>query len=336
MNVLLTGGAGYIGSHTAIALTQAGLSPVILDNFLNSNPEVLHRLKTITGLRFECIQGDVADVSLVKKIIYDHQVRAVIHFAADKAVGESVQRPIKYFKNNIGGLVGLLSAIQDTDCRDFVYSSSATVYGEPNCVPITEESAVGYTSPYAQTKIIGEQILQTVAQSDASFRLAILRYFNPAGAHESGLIGEDPSDTPNNLVPYLAQVAIGRRPRLQVFGNDYPTPDGTGIRDYIHVMDLAQGHVASLKALEQHGNHLVNLGAGRGYSVLEVIRAYGLASNREIPYEIVGRRSGDIATCFADPALANQLLQWRAKRGLTEICESSWKWQSQNPNGYLG
>ena len=336
MNVLLTGGAGYIGSHTAIALTQAGLSPVILDNFSNSNPEVLHRLKTITGLRFECIQGDVADVSLLKKIIQDYQVRAVIHFAADKAVGESVQHPIKYFKNNIGGLVGLLSAIQDTDCRDFVYSSSATVYGEPNCVPITEESAVGYTSPYAQTKIIGEQILQTVAQSDASFRLAILRYFNPAGAHESGLIGEDPSDTPNNLVPYLAQVAIGRRPRLQVFGNDYPTPDGTGIRDYIHVMDLAQGHVASLKALGQHGNHLVNLGAGRGYSVLEVIRAYGIASTREIPYEIVGRRSGDIATCFADPTLARQLLKWQAKRGLTEICESSWKWQSQNPNGYLG
>ena len=336
MNVLLTGGAGYIGSHTAIALTQAGLSPVILDNFSNSNPEVLHRLKTITGLRFACIQGDVADVSLVKKTIQDHQVRAVIHFAADKAVGESVQHPVKYFKNNIGGLVGLLSAIQDTDCRDFVYSSSATVYGEPNCAPITEESAVGYTSPYAQTKLIGEQILQTVAQSNASFRLAILRYFNPAGAHESGLIGEDPSDTPNNLVPYLAQVAIGRRPRLQVFGNDYPTPDGTGIRDYIHVMDLAQGHVASLKGLEQHGNHLVNLGAGRGHSVLEVIRAYGIVSNREIPYEIVGRRSGDIATCFADPTLANQLLEWRAKRELTEICESSWKWQSQNPNGYLG
>jgi UDP-glucose 4-epimerase len=336
MKVLLTGGAGYIGSHTAIALTQAGLSPVILDNFSNSNPEVLHRLKTITGLRFESIQGDVADVSLVKKIIKDHQVRAVIHLAADKAVGESVQHPVKYFKNNIGGLVGLLSAIQHTDCRNFVYSSSATVYGEPNCVPIAEESAVGYTNPYAQTKIIGEQILQTVAQSNTHFRLAILRYFNPAGAHESGLIGEDPSDTPNNLVPYLAQVAIGRRPRLQVFGNDYPTPDGTGIRDYIHVMDLAQGHVASLKALEQHGSHLVNLGAGRGYSVLEVIRAYGIASNREIPYEIVGRRSGDIATCFADPALANQLLQWRAKRGLTEICESSWKWQSQNPNGYLG
>jgi UDP-glucose 4-epimerase len=336
MNVLLTGGAGYIGSHTAIALTQAGLSPVILDNFSNSNPEVLHRLKTITGLRFESIQGDVADVSLVKKIIKDHQVRAVIHFAADKAVGESVQHPVKYFKNNIGGLVGLLSAIQHTDCRNFVYSSSATVYGEPNRVPITEESAVGYTNPYAQTKIIGEQILQTVAQSNSDFRLAILRYFNPAGAHESGLIGEDQTDIPNNLVPYLAQVAIGRRPRVQVFGNDYPTLDGTGIRDYIHVMDLAQGHVASLKALEQHGSHLVNLGAGRGYSVLEVIRAYGIASNRQIPYEIVGRRSGDIATCFADPALANQLLQWQAKRGLTEICESSWRWQSQNPNGYLG
>jgi UDP-glucose 4-epimerase len=336
MNVLLTGGAGYIGSHTAIALTQAGLNPVIIDNFSNSHPEVLNRLKTITGREFACIEGDVADTTLIKKVIQNYRITAVIHFAAFKAVGESVKRPVEYFKNNIGGLVSLLSAIQDSECRDFVYSSSATVYGDPNRVPITEESLVGYTSPYAQTKVIGEQILQTVAQSNTHFRLAILRYFNPAGAHESGLIGEDPSDTPNNLVPYLAQVAIGRRPRLQVFGSDYPTPDGTGIRDYIHVMDLAQGHVASLKALGQHGNHLVNLGAGRGYSVLEVIRAYSIASTREIPYEIVGRRSGDIATCFADPTLARQLLKWQAKRGLTEICESSWKWQSQNPNGYLG
>jgi UDP-glucose 4-epimerase len=336
MNVLLTGGAGYIGSHTAIALAQAGLNPVIIDNFSNSHPEVLNRLKTITGREFACIEGDVADTTLIKKVIQNYRITAVIHFAAFKAVGESVKRPVEYFKNNIGGLVSLLSAIQDSECRDFVYSSSATVYGDPNRVPITEESLVGYTSPYAQTKVIGEQILQTVSQSNTHFRLAILRYFNPAGAHESGLIGEDPSDTPNNLVPYLAQVAIGRRPRLQVFGNDYPTPDGTGIRDYIHVMDLAQGHVASLKALEQHGSHLVNLGAGRGYSVLEVIRAYGIASNREIPYEIVGRRSGDIATCFADPSLARQLLKWQTKRGLTEICESSWKWQSQNPNGYLG
>ena len=336
MKVLLTGRAGYIGSHTAIALTQAGLNPVIIDNFSNSHPEVLNRLKTITGREFACIEGDVADTTLIKKVIQNYRITAVIHFAAFKAVGESVKRPVEYFKNNIGGLVSLLSAIQDSECRDFVYSSSATVYGDPNRVPITEESLVGYTSPYAQTKVIGEQILQTVAQSNTHFRLAILRYFNPAGAHESGLIGEDPSDTPNTLVPYLAQVAIGRRPRLQVFGSDYPTPDGTGIRDYIHVMDLAQGHEASLKALGQHGNHLVNLGAGRGYSVLEVIRAYGIASTREIPYEIVGRRSGDIATCFADPTLARQLLKWQAKRGLTEICESSWKWQSQNPNGYLG
>ena len=336
MNVLLTGGAGYIGSHTAIALAQAGLNPVIIDNFSNSNPEVLNRLETITGREFACIEGDVADTALIKKVIQNHRITAVIHFAAFKAVGESVEHPVKYFRNNLGGLLGLLSAIQDTECRHFVYSSSATVYGEPNRVPITEKFSVGYTNPYAQSKIIGEQILQSVAQLNSRFRLAILRYFNPAGAHESGLIGEDPSDTPNNLLPYVAQVAIGRRPRLQIFGNDYPTLDGTGIRDYIHVMDLAQGHVASLKALEQHGSHLVNLGAGRGYSVLEVIRAYEVASNREIPYEIVGRRSGDIATCFADPALATQLLQWRAKQGLTEICESSWKWQSQNPNGYLG
>lgn len=334
MKILLTGGAGYIGSHTAVALVAAGHEPVLLDNFSNSHPGVLDRLATIIGHRLTCIEADVRDIAAVSQALKTHAIEAVIHFAASKAVGESVEKPLFYYQNNVGGLVALLSAMDAAGCRQLVYSSSCTVYGDPATVPITEDMPTGYANPYGHTKLIGEQMLQSLCALDARWRCAILRYFNPVGAHESGLIGEDPADIPNNLMPYVAQVAVGKLQEVRVFGSDYPTPDGTGVRDYIHVMDLAEGHVASLAKLVSAGSHLVNLGTGQGLSVLQVITAYAQASGRNIPYVLAPRRSGDIAQAYADPARAQALLGWKAKRSLAEMCASSWAWQSENPNGY--
>jgi UDP-glucose 4-epimerase len=334
MNVLLTGGAGYIGSHMAVALAQAGHQPVVLDNFCNSKPSVMGRLAALCGEALPLVEADVRDTAAVAQALNEYRIEAVVHFAALKAVGESVAKPLLYFENNVGGLLSLLKAMQSTGCRQIVFSSSAVVYGDPARVPISEDHPVGYTNAYAQTKLVGEQCLQTLSQSDSSWRVAVLRYFNPVGAHSSGQIGEDPSGTPNNLVPYIAQVAVGRRERLQVFGSDYATPDGTGVRDYIHIQDLVAGHLASLRVLGEQGSHLVNLGTGRGYSVMEVIEAYARASGRPIPYEMAPRRPGDVATVFTDPTRAQALLGWQAKFDLDDMCRSSWNWQQQNPNGY--
>jgi UDP-glucose 4-epimerase len=334
MNVLLTGGAGYIGSHMAVALAQAGHRPVVLDNFCNSKPSVMGRLAALCGEALPLVEADVRDTSAVVRAITEHRIEAVVHFAALKAVGESVAKPLFYFENNVGGLLSLLKAMQSTGCRQIVFSSSAVVYGDPARVPISEDDPVGFTNAYAQTKLVGEQFLEALAQSDSSWRVAVLRYFNPVGAHPSGQIGEDPSGIPNNLVPYIAQVAVGRRESLQVFGSDYATPDGTGVRDYIHIQDLVAGHLASLRVLGERGSHLVNLGTGRGYSVMEVIEAYASASGQPIPYEMAPRRPGDVATVFTDPTRAQALLGWQAQFGLDDMCQSSWHWQQQNPDGY--
>ena len=334
MNVLLTGGAGYIGSHMAVALAQAGHQPVVLDNFCNSKPSVMGRLAALCGEALPLVEADVRDTAAVAQALNEYRIEAVVHFAALKAVGESVAKPLLYFENNVGGLLSLLKAMQSTGCRQIVFSSSAVVYGDPARVPISEDDPVGYTNAYAQTKLVGEQFLEALAQSDSGWRVAVLRYFNPVGAHPSGQIGEDPSGIPNNLVPYIAQVAVGRRERLQVFGSDYATPDGTGVRDYIHIQDLVAGHLASLRVLGEQGSHLVNLGTGRGYSVMEVIDAYSRASGRPIPHEMAPRRPGDVATVFTDPTRAQSLLGWQAQFGLDDMCRSSWHWQQQNPDGY--
>jgi len=334
MRILLTGGAGYIGSHTALALADAGYVPVLLDNFSNSHPEVLNRLTRILGKPLPFVQGNVADSQVVEQVICEYAITAVVHFSAFKAVGESVQQPLKYYENNIGSLLGLITAMNKTHCKSIVFSSSCTVYGDPKKVPVTESMPTGYSSPYGHTKLIGEQILQTLVSFDAGWRAAVLRYFNPAGAHESGLIGEDPVGIPTNLMPYVAQVAIGHREKVQVFGGDYLTPDGTGVRDYIHVMDLAEGHVLSLRKLMQDGSHLVNLGTGKGSSVLEVIDTYSRVCGKPIRYEKVGRRPGDVAVAYADSSLAEEILNWRARRSLEDMCVSSWNWQCKNPRGY--
>lgn len=335
MKILLTGGAGYIGSHTYVALAQAGFVPVVLDNFSNSHPMVLERLRAITGESVLCEEGDVLDTRFVEDVLRRHQIGGVVHFAGDKAVGESVAKPLKYYHNNIGGAVSLMQAMEAAGCRALVFSSSATVYGDPASVPISEDFPRSHTSPYGHTKLVIEDMLTAQRVAQPEWQVAVLRYFNPVGAHSSGLIGEDPTDIPNNLMPYIAQVALGQRPFLQVFGSDYPTPDGTGVRDYIHVCDLAEGHVAALRALLGSGESLtVNLGTGRGYSVLEVVRAFEAASGRPVPYRIAPRRAGDIAQCYADPHLAQRMLGWQAKRTLEEMCVDAWRWQSRNPNGY--
>ena len=335
MNILLTGGAGYIGSHTCVALIEAGFTPVILDNFSNSHPAVLERLRLITGQELACEKGDVLDTPWVAGVLARHQIAAALHFAGDKAVGESVAQPLKYYRNNIGGAVSLLEAMQSSPCRTLVFSSSATVYGDPASVPITEDFPRSHTNPYGHTKLVIEDILSAVQVSDPSWQLGVLRYFNPVGAHPSGLIGEDPSGIPNNLMPFVTQVAIGKRPFLSVYGSDYPTPDGTGVRDYIHVQDLAEGHVAALQALLQNKESFtVNLGTGHGNSVLEVVKAFEKASGRPVAYRIAPRRPGDVAQCYADPALAQRLLGWRASRSLADMCLDAWRWQSGNPDGY--
>jgi UDP-glucose 4-epimerase len=334
-HILLTGGAGYIGSHTYVALAQAGMTPVILDDFSNSHPAVLERLNRITGLATVCERGDVTDTAFVQDVLARHAIAAVIHFAGFKAVGESVAKPLDYYRNNLGGTVSLLQAMEATGCRTLVFSSSATVYGNPATVPITEDFPRAHTNPYGHTKLVCEDILTAVHIANPAWRIGTLRYFNPVGAHPSGLIGEAPAGIPNNLMPYVTQVAVGKQPWLNVYGNDYPTPDGTGVRDYIHVMDLAEGHVAALQALLQHGESFtVNLGTGRGYSVLEVVRAFEQASGQPIPCRFVQRRPGDIAQCYADASLAARLLGWRAVHTLADMCMDSWRWQQGNPDGY--
>jgi UDP-glucose 4-epimerase len=333
--ILVTGGAGYIGSHTIIELIQAGYAPLILDDFSNSNELVLDRLHTITGVRMHCVRGDVRDQALVRKLLREHGIQAVIHFAGFKAVGESVQKPLAYYDNNVWGATSLLQAMAAEEVKTIVFSSSATVYGDPASVPIREDFPRSATNPYGRSKLMIEEILGDLCVSDPSWRVARLRYFNPVGAHESGLIGEDPVGIPNNLMPFISQVAVGKRAHLSVFGNDYPTIDGTGVRDYIHVRDLAAGHVAALRALEPKAQLLsVNLGTGSGYSVLQLKTAFEKASGRAVRHVIAPRRPGDIAACYADPAHAKAVLGWQAQRGIEQICEDTWRWQSVNPNGY--
>ena len=335
--ILVTGGAGYIGSHTCVALLQAGWEVVVVDNLCNSTYTALERVQEITGRTVSFHQIDIRAKSKLTRILEQEYPQAVIHFAGLKAVGESVEKPLAYYDNNITGTLSLLSAMGAVGVKTLVFSSSATVYGNPLSVPITEDFTLSATNPYGRSKLMIEEILRDLVCADASWRVALLRYFNPVGAHSSGRIGEDPQGVPNNLMPYIAQVAVGRRSHLQVFGGDYPTPDGTGVRDFIHVMDLAAGHVAALHALPSWTEPVpltVNLGTGHGYSVMELIRAFEAASGRAVPYEIVGRRPGDVAACWADPRLAEKLLSWKAMLGLERMCEDTWRWQRMNPDGY--
>ena len=333
--ILVTGGAGYIGAQCCVTLAEAGLDPLIFDNLSNSHEGVVDRLERITGTRPRFVKGDVRDAAALDALFAGNDISAVIHFAALKAVGESVEKPLDYFDNNVHGTVTLLSAMRRAGVRSFVFSSSATVYGEPERVPLDEGCARSATNPYGRSKLIVEDILEDLARSEPGWRIARLRYFNPIGAHESGLIGENPKGVPDNLMPYMAQVAVGRREFLSVFGDDYPTRDGTGVRDYIHVADLAEGHLAALRHIEREiGLVTVNLGTGRGYSVLEMIRALEQASGRPIPYRIAPRRPGDVAECWADPSLAERLFGWRARRTLEEMCADTWRWQNDWPNGY--
>ena len=327
--ILVTGGAGFIGSHTCVALAQAGVPHLILDNFGNSRRSVLERLGRITGVQPLIVEGDVRDADLLARVFAQHPIDGVIHFAALKAVGESVREPLRYYDNNVAGTVALLRAMQVAGVRTLVFSSSATVYGEPASVPIREDFPLSATNPYGWTKLMMEQVLADVdAAEPGQWRIARLRYFNPVGAHESGLIGEDPQGEPGNLLPYVAQVAAGQRASLSVYGNDYPTPDGTGVRDYIHVCDLAEGHVAALRYLNKHPGLLtVNLGTGRPVSVLEMVRAFEQASGRAVRYQLVARRPGDVAQCWADPALAQTLLGWSAQHGVDRMCQDAWRWQ---------
>ncbi len=333
--ILLTGAAGYIASHTWLALHAAGFEVVGVDDFSNSSPVVPERLRGLTARPVVFERANVCDAAAMEGVFQRHRIDACVHFAALKAVGESTQQPLAYYGNNLGGLVTVCQTMRRHGVKRFVFSSSATVYGDPQRLPIREDAPLSATNPYGQTKLMGEQILRDLGAADAGWQTACLRYFNPVGAHESGRIGEDPRGTPNNLMPYVAQVAVGRREFLQVFGNDYPTPDGTGVRDYIHVTDLAEGHVAALaRLLDRAGSLTVNLGTGRGYSVLEVVRAYAEASGRDVPYRVVPRRPGDVAACYADPALAREQLGWTAKLDLDRMCVDSWRWQSMNPNGF--
>lgn len=329
--ILLTGGTGYIGSHTAVELLNEGYEIICLDNCYNSSPDVLDRIEKITSKKVKFYHNDILDVAALKRIFSENKVDAVIHFAGLKAVGESVSIPLQYYHNNISGTLVLCQAMRDAHVKKIVFSSSATVYGAPKTLPIQESFPLSATNPYGQTKLMIEQILQDLYVSDPGWSISILRYFNPVGAHKSGLIGEAPKGIPNNLMPYVTQVATGKLPQLRIFGNDYPTPDGTGVRDYIHVSDLASGHSASLKrVLSQTGIDVYNLGTGKGYSVLELLHAFEKASGRKIPYEFVPRRSGDIASCYADPAKAKKELHWETTRGLNEMCEDAWRWQSQS------
>ncbi len=336
MNVLVTGGAGYIGSHTCLELLELGNNVVVLDNLSNSSLEGLHRVEKLTGRKVDFHEVDLLDLDAVRKV-FDScpDIESVIHFAGLKAVGESVEQPQRYYENNISGTLNLTRAMTEHNVKNIVFSSSATVYGDPATVPITEDFPLSCTNPYGRTKLMVEDILSDLNVADPEWNVALLRYFNPVGAHKSGRIGEDPNGIPNNLMPYISQVAVGALQELSVFGNDYPTPDGTGVRDYIHVVDLAQGHLKALEKLStQPGVVIYNLGTGNGYSVLDMVKAFESASGKKVAYKIVERRQGDIAQCFADPGLAATELGWKATRGLEEMCEDTWRWQSENPKGF--
>ena len=335
MTILVTGGAGYIGSHTCVELLDQGYELVVVDNFSNSSRASLDRVAKITGKDVSLYEADILDKVSLRKIFSENEIEAVIHFAALKAVGESVEMPLAYYKNNVGGTITLLEAMKEFSVGNFVFSSSATVYGDPASVPITEDFPIGPTNPYGWTKAMIEQILMDVQAANPEWNVILLRYFNPVGAHPSGLIGESPNGIPNNLMPYMSQVAVGKLKELQVFGSDYKTPDGTGIRDYIHVVDLAKGHLAALEKMKEDlGLGIYNLGTGRGYSVLEMTRAFEEATGQKVPYKQVGRRAGDIAECYADASKAKRELGWVASLGLERMCEDTWRWQSNNPNGY--
>lgn len=335
MRVLVTGGLGYIGSHTSVVLAEAGHEPVIVDNLSNAKQQVIERIRRLAGKEIAFHRADVRDRGTLEAILERERIEAVLHFAGLKAVGESVEKPLAYYENNIGGTIALLQAMQATGVKVIVFSSSATVYGEPERLPLTEGHPLKPANPYGKTKLMIEHILADCAATEPTFHYAALRYFNPIGAHPTGDIGEDPRGIPNNLLPYVAQVAVGKLPRLRVFGNDYDTVDGTGVRDYIHVMDLALGHVAALDFLQKtKASITANLGTGRGYSVLEAVKAFERASSRKVPLEFVARRAGDVAACYADPTLAEKKLHWRAKLGIDEMCRDIWRWQSRNPDGY--
>jgi len=335
--ILLTGATGFIGSHTWLSLLAAGFEVVGVDDFSNSSPEVLTRLRTLAGAEPAFVRADVRDAPAMRSVFARERIDAVVHFAAFKAVGESSAKPLAYYANNIGGLLTLAQTMAEHDCKTLVFSSSATVYGKPESLPIREDAALSATNPYGATKLMGENILRDVAQADPAWSIAWLRYFNPVGAHESGLIGEDPRGIPNNLMPYVTQVAVGKRERLQIFGNDYATPDGTGVRDYIHVLDVAAGHVDALHyLLDARQSVTANLGTGRGHSVLEVVRAFERASGASVPCEFVARRPGDVDASYADATRAHTLLGWRATRDLDTMCADSWRWQRMNPNGLAG
>ena len=328
MNILLTGGAGYIGSHAAVVLTEAGHQVVILDNFCNSHRGVLERLTKILGKAVPCVEGDIRDTALIKKVLLDYKVDALMHFAGLKAVGESVKNPIDYFDNNVGGTISLLQAMRATNIKTLIFSSSATVYGTPQYLPLDENHPTQATNPYGRSKLHIEEMLADVVASETSWHIACLRYFNPVGAHEPGLIGEDPNGMPNNLMPYIAQVALGKLPYLNVYGNDYDTPDGTGVRDYIHVMDLAEGHLAALSFIKQQsGLHVFNLGTGNGSSVLEMVKSFEEVTGKSIPLKVTNRRAGDIATCYARVDKANVNLSWKATKTVEDMCTSTWNFQ---------
>ena len=341
--ILVTGGAGYIGSHTCIALHQAGYDIVVYDNLSNSSREAINRVSTLIGQPIEFIEGDIRDTELLRQVFTEHQFFGVIHFAGLKAVGESVAKPLLYYNNNVSGTITLLEAMAEANVKNLVFSSSATVYGDPEVLPIDETSPRSCTNPYGQSKLMVEHVLEDLAATNDGWNLIPLRYFNPVGAHPSGQIGEDPNDIPNNLMPYISQVAVGKLEKLSIFGNDYPTVDGTGVRDFIHVTDLAQGHVAALNYLQKQvgqdkyssiGFLPINLGTGKGTSVLELVTAFSEVSGQNIPYQFSARRAGDIASCYASADEAKELLGWEAKLSITEMCQDTWRWQSMNPNGY--
>jgi len=335
MTILVTGGAGYIGSHTTVCLLEAGHDVVVVDNLVNSREESLRRVAAITGKSVAFERGDIRDRPFIEGVLKRYSASAVIHFAGLKAVGESVSKPLDYYEVNVGGTISLLQAMQAAGVRSIVFSSSATVYGEPQKLPIPEGHPLSATNPYGRTKLVIEDMLRDLYAGDPSWRIAMLRYFNPVGAHGSGLIGEDPNGIPNNLMPYVAQVGSGRLERLRVFGGDYPTPDGTGVRDFIHVVDLADGHVRAIDRLAEGPQCVaINLGTGQGYSVLDLVKAFRRASNQPIPYDIVDRRPGDVAASYADPSSAEELLDWKATRTLEDMCADTWNWQVKNPNGY--
>lgn len=337
MNILVTGGTGYIGSHTCIQLIQAGITPIILDNLYNSKKLVLERIAQVTGVTPQFYQGDIGDSELLERIFAQHEIASVVHFAGLKAVGESVEKPLMYYQNNVSGTLNLVQAMDKARVKSLIFSSSATVYGDPASVPIREDFPTSATNPYGRSKLMVEECLTDFQHANPDWSITLLRYFNPVGAHESGLLGEDPQGTPNNLLPFVAQVAVGRREKVGVFGNDYPTPDGTGVRDYIHVVDLADGHLAALNKVGlQAGLHIFNLGTGQGNSVLDMIAAFSKTVGKPIPNQIQPRRAGDIAECWADPSYAEQVLDWKATRSLETMVEDTWRWQSKNPNGYEG